>query len=155
MRHGSQLKKVVHKYNINPIEIIVMPRLGFLQIRIQIDQHFTVHHADFIDDQILTILPLATHLFLFLFVNWKIVGTMSNARDVENRGTSGGGNDQIILSIECSKSSTNGSNQTTFSHAVTARTSLLTGLISSCGIAEMFRLCLKIEERKVRGIDVV
>ena len=72
MRYDNQLKKVTHKYDINLIEIIIRLRLGFLQIRVQIDQHFTVHHADFVDDQILTILSmfhLAAYFFLFLFVN--------------------------------------------------------------------------------------
>src|SRR5436305_13112620 len=118
MRYDNQLKKVTHKYDINFIEIIIRPRLGFLQIRVQIDQHFTVHHADFVDDQILTILSmfhLAAYFFLFLFVNWKIADAMkSNARDVESRDVSEGDNDQLILSIKRSKPSMNDSNQTTF-----------------------------------------
>jgi hypothetical protein len=128
MRHSIQLKKVAHKYSINRTEIIVVLGLGFLQIRVQIDQNFTVHHADFVDDQIWTILPmfrLATHLFLFLFANWKISGAMkSNSRDIESRGASGGGNDQLILSP-------NGSNQTTFSRAAFSKHSQLPAATAS------------------------
>src|SRR5204863_9522050 len=72
-------------------------------------------------DQILMILPrfrLAAYFLLFLFANWKIDGTMkSNAHDIESCGASGGGNDELILSIERSKPRTDGSNQTTFSCA--------------------------------------
>ena len=137
----------------------------------------------------------------------------SNARDIESSGASGGGNDQLILSIEHSKPSTDGSYQTTFSSAafskhsqsqlradlassksmicndtkdallcfiqrklmnyihnrrlvvrtigeedvrgfvcaVAARTSLLTGLSGSGGIAGPLRLDLKIGERKAKG----
>ena len=42
----------------------------------------------------------------------------SNTCDIENRGASGGGNYQLILSIEHSKPSADGSYQTTFSRAV-------------------------------------
>ena len=61
---------------------------------------------------------LVTHLFLFLFANWKIASAMkSNAHDIESGGASGGGKNQLILSIERSKPSMDGSNQTTFSRA--------------------------------------
>ena len=79
-----------------------MPMLGFLQICVQIDQHFTVHHADFVDDQVSSIgpiFPLVAYFFLALFANWKIAGAVKgNARDIESGRASGGGNDQLILS---------------------------------------------------------
>src|SRR5436305_4605721 len=121
VRYSSELEKIAHKYDINASEIIIGLRLGFLQIYVQIDQHFTVHHADFVDNQVLTIspiFPLVAYFFLALFANWEIAGAMkSNARDVESGRASGGGNDQLILSIEHSKPCTDSSNQTTFSCA--------------------------------------
>src|SRR5438045_8895740 len=57
-------------------------------------------------------------LFFCLFPNWKIGSAMkSNACDLESSSTGGGGNHQLILSIEHSKPSTDGSYQTTFSCA--------------------------------------
>src|SRR5437773_5389062 len=108
VRYGSQLKKVAHKYDIDPTEIIVGPRLRLTQIRVQIDEHFTVHHADLVDDQILTngpVFPLGiAYTFLFLCSNWMIGSTMKgNAGDVESGRASGGGNNELILSIELSK----------------------------------------------------
>ena len=95
--------------------------LSFLQIRVQIDQHFTVHHADFVDDQVLTMGPMfrfTAYFFFALVANWKIGGAMEgNASDVESGCASGGGNDQLILSIQHSKPCADGSNQTTFSRA--------------------------------------
>ena len=95
--------------------------LGILQIRVQIDEHFTVHHADLVDDQILAVGPiflLAANFFLFLVANWKIASAMKgNASDIESGGASGGGDDQLILSIERSKPYTDGSDQTTFSRS--------------------------------------
>ena len=72
VQYSSELKKIAHKYDINAFEIIIELRLGFLQIYVQIDQHFTVHHADFVDNQILTIssiFPLVAYFFLALFAN--------------------------------------------------------------------------------------
>src|SRR5947199_10848415 len=110
MQYSSELKKIAHKYDINSFEIIIELRLDFLQIYVQIDQHFTVHHADFVDNQVLTISPifsLVAYFFLALFANWEIAGAMkSNARDVKSGRATGCGNDQPSLSIEHSKPST-------------------------------------------------
>ena len=97
-------------------------RLCLSQIFVQIDEHYAVHHADFVDDQIMTIGPvlplIIAYLFLFLFANRKIGSAMKgSACDVESSRTSGGGNHQLILSIEHSKPRADGSYQTTFSSA--------------------------------------
>ena len=56
--------------------------------------------------------------FFALVANWKIGGAMEgNASDVESGCASGGGNEQLILSIQHSKPRADGSNQTTFSRA--------------------------------------
>src|SRR5436305_10594079 len=60
----------------------------------------------------------AAYLFLFLFPNRKIGGAMKgSACNIESGSASGGGNHQLILSIEDSKPRADGSNQTTFSRA--------------------------------------
>src|SRR6266496_4901145 len=124
---------------IDPTEIIVMPRLRLSQIHVQVDQHFAVHHADFIDDQIMMIGPvlplIIAYLFLFLFPNQKIGSAMKgSACDIESSRTSGGSNHQLILSIEHSKPCTDGSYQMTFSSAAFSKHShsqLWTDLASS------------------------
>ena len=50
--------------------------LSFLQIRVQIDQHFTVHHADFVDDQVLTMGPMFRFTAYF-FLRWLPIGRLA------------------------------------------------------------------------------
>jgi hypothetical protein len=89
---------------------------------VQVNQHSAIHHADFVDNKIMTIGPVVPfgliYVFFYLFPNWKIGSAMKGtACDIESSRAGDGGNHQLVLSIEHSKPGANRSYQTAFSSA--------------------------------------
>src|SRR5204863_7223821 len=94
-------------------EMNVIMRLCLSQIFVRIDEHYAVHHADFVDNEVVTWSPIfllvISYFFLLIFPDRKTGSTMKGrALNVKSGGTRGSCDQKLILSIAGHKPSADG-----------------------------------------------